>query len=158
MSPGEVWYNGYGQMHFAYLITCHYTVQENWGCLCIWKCCLFGGASDDLWLKSGHYDWSLLCSLIKLRYICCAVEAECSAVWETVFILVWASYAVPKQVLHNGLCFSMKTQTPQLRCTPYDYSCCHQVGISIYSVSWQVLLRYPLKDQHGSWICSWVWW
>lgn len=27
MSPGEVWCNGYGQMHFGYLITCHYTVQ-----------------------------------------------------------------------------------------------------------------------------------
>ena len=27
MSPGEVWCNGYGQMHFGYLITCHYMVQ-----------------------------------------------------------------------------------------------------------------------------------
>lgn len=126
MSPGEVWCNGYGQMHFGYLTTCHYTVQESWGCLCIWKCCLFGGASDDLRLKSGHNGWSLLCILIELRCMCCAIEAECSAVWETLFILVRAGYALSKQVLHSGLCFSMKTQTPQLRCGPYDFSCCHQ--------------------------------
>ena len=53
MSPGEVRCNGYGQMRFGYLIT---QSKKTEALFAFGNCCLFRGASDDLWLKSGHYD------------------------------------------------------------------------------------------------------
>lgn len=48
-----------------------FLIIENWGCICICKGCLFGGACNDLWLKSGQYDWSLLCSRRFEVYMLC---------------------------------------------------------------------------------------
>lgn len=95
--PNESWWsmmcNGYGQTYFGYLIMCHYTVQENCVSLCVWECCLFGSPVSEvrpLWLKVAIHSH-------RMRCICCAVEAECSAVREILRVLVWASKARPSQ-------------------------------------------------------------